>query len=424
MLTAIVGINWGDEGKGRIVDLLSENYGVVCRYQGGNNAGHTVVNEKGKFILNLLPSGILRDDTVNVMGPGMVIDIEHLYGEVKRLRDAGIEITPKHLKISDRATICMPYHKMQDCLEEDRLADKKFGSTRRGIAPVYADKYMKKTIRMGDLLHFAEIEAKLPGIIEWKNLTIVGGYNAQPIKTEDMLEWLKTYGLPFADYVCDTNEFLNEAIAEGKNVMFEAQLGALRDIDFGIYPYTSSSTTLAAYAPIGSGIPSKKLDNTVGIMKAYSSCVGEGPFTCELFGEEGKALRDAGGEYGAATGRPRRVGGFDVVASRYGIEMQGADEIALTKLDVLSYLDKIPVCVAYEVNGVRTDKFPTGKALADAKPVYIYLDGWKEDISKVRNYADLPTNAQKYIDFIRDTLGCNIKYVSVGAARDEYFVMD
>ena len=424
MLTAIVGINWGDEGKGRIVDLLSENYGVVCRYQGGNNAGHTVVNEKGKFILNLLPSGILRDDTVNVMGPGMVIDVEHLYGEVKRLRDAGIEITPKHLKISDRATICMPYHKMQDCLEEDRLADKKFGSTRRGIAPVYADKYMKKTVRMGDLLHFAEIEAKLPGIIEWKNLTIVGGYNAQPIKTEDMLEWLKTYGLPFADYVCDTNEFLNEAIAEGKNVMFEAQLGALRDIDFGIYPYTSSSTTLAAYAPIGSGIPSKKLDNTVGIMKAYSSCVGEGPFTCELFGEEGKALRDAGGEYGAATGRPRRVGGFDVVASRYGIEMQGADEIALTKLDVLSYLDKIPVCVAYEVNGVRTDKFPTGKALADAKPVYIYLDGWKEDISKVRNYADLPTNAQKYIDFIRDTLGCNIKYVSVGAARDEYFVMD
>ena len=424
MLTAIVGINWGDEGKGRIVDLLSENYGVVCRYQGGNNAGHTVVNEKGKFILNLLPSGILRDDTVNVMGPGMVIDVEHLYGEVKRLRDAGIEITPKHLKISDRATICMPYHKMQDCLEEDRLADKKFGSTRRGIAPVYADKYMKKTIRMGDLLHFAEIEAKLPGIIEWKNLTIVGGYNAQPVKTEDMLEWLKTYGLPFADYVCDTNEFLNNAIAEGKNVMFEAQLGALRDIDFGIYPYTSSSTTLAAYAPIGSGIPSKKLDNTVGIMKAYSSCVGEGPFTCELFGEEGKALRDAGGEYGAATGRPRRVGGFDVVASRYGIEMQGADEIALTKLDVLSYLDKIPVCVAYEVNGVRTDKFPTGKALADAKPVYIYLDGWKEDISKVRNYADLPLNAQKYIDFIRDTLGCNIKYVSVGAARDEYFVMD
>lgn len=424
MLTAIVGINWGDEGKGRIVDLLSENYGVVCRYQGGNNAGHTVVNEKGKFILNLLPSGILRDDTVNVMGPGMVIDVEHLYGEVKRLRDAGIEITPKHLKISDRATICMPYHKMQDCLEEDRLADKKFGSTRRGIAPVYADKYMKKTIRMGDLLHFDEIEAKLPGIIEWKNLTIVGGYNAQPVKTEDMLEWLKTYGLPFADYVCDTNEFLNNAIAEGKNVMFEAQLGALRDIDFGIYPYTSSSTTLAAYAPIGSGIPSKKLDNTVGIMKAYSSCVGEGPFTCELFGEEGKALRDAGGEYGAATGRPRRVGGFDVVASRYGIEMQGADEIALTKLDVLSYLDKIPVCVAYEVNGVRTDKFPTGKALADAKPVYIYLDGWKEDISKVRSYADLPLNAQKYIDFIRDTLGCNIKYVSVGAARDEYFIMD
>lgn len=424
MLTAIVGINWGDEGKGRIVDLLSENYEVVCRYQGGNNAGHTVVNERGKFILNLLPSGILRENTVNVMGPGMVIDLEHLYGEVKRLRDAGIEITPEHLKISDRATICMPYHKMLDCLEEDRLADKKFGSTRRGIAPVYADKYMKKTIRMGDLLHFNEIEEKLPGIIEWKNLTVVGGYGAEPLKVEEQLAWLKEYGLPFADYVCDTNAFLNEAIDAGKNVMFEAQLGALRDIDFGIYPYTSSSTTLAAYAPIGSGIPAKKLDNTVGIMKAYSSCVGEGPFTCELFGEEGKALRDAGGEYGAATGRPRRVGGFDVVASRYGIEAQGADEIALTKLDVLSYLDKIPVCVAYEVDGVRVDKFPMGAALAKAKPVYIYLDGWKEDVSKCRSFGELPANAQKYVAFIRDTLGCNIKYVSVGAARDEYFIIE
>ena len=423
MLTAIVGINWGDEGKGRIVDLLSENYGVVCRYQGGNNAGHTVVNEKGKFILNLLPSGILRDDTVNVMGPGMVIDLEHLFNEVKRLKDAGIDITPKHLKISDRATVCMPYHKMLDCLEEDRLADKKFGSTRRGIAPVYADKYMKKTIRMGDLLHFNEIEEKLPGIVEWKNLTVEGGYKAEPVKTEDMLEWLRTYGLPFVDYICDTGEFLNKEIAEGKNVMFEAQLGALRDIDFGIYPYTSSSTTLAAYAPIGSGIPSKKLTNTVGIMKAYSSCVGEGPFTCELFGGEGKALRDAGGEYGAATGRPRRVGGFDVVASRYGIEMQGADEIALTKLDVLSYLDKIPVCVAYEVDGKRTDRFPSGAALKNAKPVYIYLDGWKEDISKCRSFEALPVNAQKYVAFIRDTLGCNIKYVSVGAAREEYFEM-
>ena len=373
MLTAIVGTNWGDEGKGRMVDLLSARYDIVARYQGGNNAGHTVVNEKGKFILNLLPSGILRDETVNVMGPGMVIDIEHLTKEIQTLRDKGIDITPKHLVISDRATICMPYHKMMDILEEERLADKKFGSTRRGIAPVYADKYMKKTVRMGDLLHPE-----------------------------------------------DTTTYLTEAIKEGKSVMFEAQLGALRDIDFGIYPYTSSSSTIAAYAPIGAGIPAQKLDEVVGIMKAYSSCVGEGPFTCELFGEEGDALREAGGEYGAATGRPRRVGGFDVVASRYGAMMQGATAIALTKLDVLSYLKKIPVCVKYDVDGKQVDNFPVGDALAKAKPVYEYVDGWNEDISGCRKFEDLPVNAQKYVEMIEKAVGCPIKYVSVGAGRDEY----
>ena len=317
MLTAIVGINWGDEGKGRMVDLLSSEYDVVCRYQGGNNAGHTVINDKGKFILNLLPSGILRRETVNVMGPGMVVDLKHLYGETARLREKGIEITPENLKISDKATICMPYHVLLDCLEEDRLKDKKFGSTRRGIAPVYADKYMKKTLRMGDLLHFEAAKAKLKDIIEWKNLTVVGGYKSAPIDFDEMVEWLETYALPFKDYVCDTTDFLTSAIDAGKSVMFEAQLGALRDIDFGIYPYTSSSSTIAGYATIGSGIPGKRLDEVVGIMKAYSTCVGEGPFTCEMFGDEAEELRKAGGEYGAATGRPRRVGGFDVVASTH-----------------------------------------------------------------------------------------------------------
>lgn len=423
MLTAIVGINWGDEGKGRMVDLLSRDYDIVVRYQGGNNAGHTVINDKGKFVLNLLPSGILRKDTVNVMGPGMVIDVEHLFGEVKKLREGGIEITPENLKISDRATICMPYHKLLDCLEEDRLGDAKFGSTRRGIAPVYADKYMKKSIRMGDLLHMDYVKKRLPGIVEWKNLTVSNGYGAQAVKTEDMLSWLEEFGLPFKDYICDTTKYLKEADEGGKSVMFEAQLGALRDIDFGIYPYTSSSSTIAAYAPVGSGMPFRKLDKTVGIMKAYSSCVGEGPFTCELFDESGDRLREAGGEYGAATGRPRRVGGFDVPASKYGILCQGADEIALTKLDVLSYLDKIPVCTKYIADGEETEDFPMGEALTNAKPVYEYLDGWKSDISGCRSFDELPENAQKYIRYIEEKTQCKIKYVSVGAEREQYMVL-
>ena len=423
MFTAIVGINWGDEGKGRMVDLLSSDYDIVCRYQGGNNAGHTVINPRGKFILNLLPSGILRDETVNVMGPGMVIDVEHLFHEVERLRQAGIEITPKHLKISDRATICMPYHKLLDILEEDRLGDAKFGSTRRGIAPVYADKYMKKALRMGDLLHMDDVAKRLPALLEWKNLTVEKGYGHQALVAETIMEWLTTYGLPFKEYICDTTAFFAKAAEEGKSVLFEAQLGVLRDIDFGIYPYTSSSSTIAAYAPIGAGIPSKKLDQTIGIMKAYSSCVGEGPFTCELFGEEAEALRQAGGEYGAATGRPRRVGGFDIPASRYGVLMQGADIVALTKLDVLSYLPKIPVCVAYEVNGERTESFPTGVALACAKPVYEYMDGWMQDISGCRRFEDLPENAQKYVRYIEKATKCKIAYVSVGAERDAYITM-
>lgn len=420
MLTAIVGINWGDEGKGRMVDLFASDYDVVLRYQGGNNAGHTVINHKGKFILNLLPSGILSETTVNVMGNGMVIDIQHLVEEIGRLTEKGIKITPDNLKISDKAVICMPYHKLLDCLEEDRLGDAKFGSTRRGIAPVYSDKYMKKAIRMGDLLNPEELKKKLEPIVEWKNLTVHEGYKHEALDADEMFNWLMTYGEKLIPHITDTIVYLNKAHKEGKKIMFEAQLGALRDIDFGIYPYTSSSSTIAAYAPIGAGVPNLKLDKTIGIIKAYSSCVGEGPFTCELFGKEGDELREAGGEYGAATGRPRRVGGFDVVASRYGTLVQGATSLALTKLDILSSYEKIPVCVAYEVDGEIVHDFPIGVKLRDAKPVYDYVDGWNCDISNCRKVEDLPENALKYIKYIEEKMECPIEYVSVGAEREAY----
>ena len=423
MLTAIVGINWGDEGKGRMVDLVSSDYDVVVRYQGGNNAGHTVVNHLGKFILNLIPSGILRPEVVNVMGNGMVIDMQHLVGEMKRLTDAGVKITPENLKISERAVICMPYHVRQDCLEEDRLGDAKYGSTRRGIAPVYGDKYLKKIITMGDLFYPESLKKRIKSIVEWKNLFIEKAYGSTKIDVEDIMDWLREYGDKLKPFVCNTGKYLDECVKAGKKIVFEAQLGALRDIDFGINPYTSSSNTIAAYAPIGAGIPKYKLDNVFGIMKAYSSCVGEGPFTVELFGEEAEDLRKAGAEYGAATGRPRRVGPFDVVASKYGVEMQGADELALTKLDVLSYLDKIPVCVAYDIDGEKTTEFPRGERLDKAKPVIEYLDGWKCDISGCKKVSDLPKAAFDYIKYIEKAVGCPITYVSVGAEREQYVVM-
>ena len=381
MLTAITGINWGDEGKGRMVDLLSQDYDVVVRYQGGNNAGHTVVNHLGKFILNLLPSGILRPEVVNVMGNGMVIDLEHLCGEMKRLTDAGVSISPANLKISDKAVICMPYHKLLDCLEEDRLGD------------------------------------------AWKNLTITGVYGAPAVSFDEMWDWLQKFGGQVKDYICDAGLYLDAAEKSGKKILFEAQLGALRDIDFGIYPYTSSSSSISAYAPVGAGIPNHKLSLSIGIMKAYSTCVGEGPFTAELFGEEAEELRKAGGEYGAATGRPRRVGGFDVPASRYGVRVQGADELAVTKLDVLSYMDKIPVCVAYDVNGRRVEEFPTGADLNAAKPIYEYFPGWHCDISSCRKPEDLPIEALDYIRYLEKAVGCPVKYVSVGAEREEYLTL-
>ena len=419
MLTAIVGINWGDEGKGRMVDLLSEGYDIICRYQGGNNAGHTVVNEKGKFILNLLPSGILRDGVVNVMGNGLVIDLEHLCGEIDRLLEKGIKVTPENLKISDKAFICLPYHKQLDILEEDRLGDQKYGSTKRGISPVYGDKYMKKGLRMLDLLTLDTLEQKLARIISWKNLTIKS-YNAEELNRTSIFSWLREYSKRLVPFITDISEYLNNSINSGKKVLFEAQLGALRDIDYGIYPYTTSSQTLAAYAPIGAGIPGKKLDNVIGVMKAYSSCVGEGPFAVEMLGDDGIALREAGAEYGAATGRPRRVGAFDVPASRFGVMTQGANEIALTKLDVLSYMDKIPVCVAYEIDGEKHERFPSGDKLTRARPVFEYLDGFKTDVSKCRKADDLPKAAVKYIRYIEKAVGCPIRYVSVGAGRDEY----
>lgn len=424
MLTAIVGINWGDEGKGRMVDLLSSHYDIVARYQGGNNAGHTVINHLGKFVLNLLPSGILRPEVVNVMGTGMVIDLQHLCGEIGRLREAGVKVSPENLKISDRAIICLPYHVRQDCLEEDRLGDAKYGSTRRGIAPVYGDKYLKKCIRMGDLLYPETTRKRLEGIVDWKNIMIHKGYGADTVTLESILEWLKTYGDPLKDHICDTGAYLTQALEDGRSVMFEAQLGALRDIDYGIYPFTSSSSTIAAYAPIGAGIPGRKLDRTIGIMKAYSTCVGEGPFTAELFGEAAERLRAAGGEYGAATGRPRRVGPFDAVASRYGVRVQGADELALTKLDILSYLDRIPVCTKYEVNGTVTEDFPFGDLLNTAKPVVEYLPGWHRDISSCRRKEDLPREALRYIAYLEDAVGCPISYVSVGADRDACIKMN
>ena len=426
MLTSICGINWGDEGKGRMVDLLSRDYDIVCRYQGGNNAGHTVINDKGRFILNLLPSGILREDVVCVMGPGMVIDIKHLCGEIANLRKAGIAISPANLKISDKAIITMPYNVLQDVMEEDRLTKatgKPYGSTRRGIAPIYADKYLKKAFRMGELLNPGLMYKRLPDIVDWKNMTIKA-YGFEPIKAEDMIAYLEEYGAPLRDYIIDTGLYLNRANNEGKKIMFEAQLGALRDIDYGIVPYTSSSSTIAAYAPIGAGVPNLKLDKSIGIMKAYSSCVGAGPFTCEYFGEKADRLRELGGEYGAATGRPRRVGPFDVVASRYGIMCQGADEIALTKLDILSDYDEIEICTHYELDGKILDDFPFTDVLDQCKPVFEKVKGWHCDISACRKAEDLPAEALDYIRLLEKLCGCKIKYVSVGAERDACIVMD
>ena len=375
---AIVGINWGDEGKGRMVDLLTQDYDVVVRYQGGGNAGHTVVNELGKFALHLLPSGIFRKGVVNILGNGVAMDCENLWIEMQDVMSQGVELTPENLMISDRASLLLPWHRDLDSLEEARLAD----------------------------------------ILEWKNLTLDRVYGAKTYTLDEVMAWIDDFGAKIRPYVCDTGAFLRKAQAEGKSILFEAQLGALRDLDYGIYPYTTSSNTLACFAPVGSGLPSARIDEVVGVVKAYSSCVGEGPFPCEWFGPDAEKLREAGAEYGAKTGRPRRVGPIDIVATRYGVQMQSATNIALTKMDVLSYMDKIPVCVRYEVNGVETDEFPFPTLQNIAKPVIEYLDGWMCDISKITEWDELPEAAQRYVEYVEQAIGCHIGYVSVGPERD------
>ena len=418
----VVGINWGDEGKGRMVDLLTEEYDIVCRYQGGGNAGHTVINDKGTFALHLLPSGILREGVVNILGNGVAVDPENLLSEMEAVRSNGVAITPDNLKISDRASILLPWHRELDGLEEERLKDKKYGSTKQGIAPFYSDKYQKKTILAGELNYPEELREHLKDLLEWKNLTLTKVYNARPYTMEMIEEWLNNYCEKIKPYVVDTTLYLTEAQKNGKKIMFEAQLGSLRDLDYGIHPYTTSSNTIAAYAPIGSGFPGAKLDKIVGVVKAYSTCVGEGPFVSEMFGPEADKLREEGHEYGAKTGRPRRVGALDLIATRYGVEVQAATEIAITKLDVLSYMDKIPVCTCYELDGKKVERFPFPTALKNCKPVIEYFDGWKTDISKITKWEELPENARKYVEYIEKEIGCYIKYVSVGPERDSIIV--
>ncbi|MCI8400412.1 MAG: adenylosuccinate synthase [Oscillibacter sp.] len=419
---AIVGINWGDEGKGRMVDLVTEGYDVVVRYQGGGNAGHTVINEKGKFALHLLPSGIFRAGVVNVLGNGVALDCESLWTEIQDVAAKGVSVTPENLKISDRASLLLPWHRELDGLEEARLADKKYGSTKQGIAPFYSDKYQKKTVMAGELLYPERLRAHLADLLEWKNLTLERVYGAEPWTMERLMAWVADYGEKIKPYLCDTGAFLRQAQADGKNILFEAQLGALRDLDFGIYPYTTSSNAVAAYAPVGSGLPSAKLDEIIGVVKAYSSCVGEGPFTCEWSGEKADKLREAGAEYGAKTGRPRRVGPIDLVATRYGVQCQGATNIALTKLDVLSYMTEIPICARYEVDGHQTDAFPFPALLPEAKPIETTMPGWNCDISSARKWEDLPEAAQKYVEYIEREIGCHIGYVSVGPEREAIIV--
>lgn len=415
---AIVGINWGDEGKGRMVDLLTRDFDVVVRYQGGGNAGHTVINSYGKFALHLLPSGIFRPGVVNILGNGVAMDPENLWKEMEQVTSKGVALTPENLKISERASLLMPWHRVLDGLEEARLKDKKYGSTKQGIAPFYSDKYQKKTILAGELLYPEHLKSHLQDLLEWKNLTLTGVYGAPAVTMEELEQWLDNYCEKIKPFICDSGAFLAQAQKEGKKILFEAQLGALRDLDYGIYPYTTSSNAIAAYAPVGSGLPGVKLEEVVGVVKAYSTCVGEGPFVCELFGEEAERLRQVGGEYGAKTGRPRRVGPVDIVATRYGVEVQGATNIALTKMDVLSYMEKIPVCSRYTLDGQPTDRFPFPVLLNQAKPVIEYLEGWKCDISGVRTWEDLPQAAKDYVLYLEEKIGCHIGYVSVGPERD------
>ncbi|NCC77706.1 MAG: adenylosuccinate synthase, partial [Clostridia bacterium] len=420
MVKAIVGGNWGDEGKGKITDMFAGDADVVIRYQGGANAGHTIINHYGKFALHLLPSGVFNTHTVNIIANGVALNIPSLIKEIKHVREGGVP--GPNLLISDRCQIVMPYHILLDQYEEERLSDRQFGSTKSGIAPFYSDKYAKIGFQVSELYDEAYLRDKLEQVLTVKNLLFKHLYNKPELSVDElfaqMIEWRNTID----PYVTDTVEYLQKALAEGKKILLEGQLGALKDPDFGIYPMTTSSSTLAGYGAVGAGIPPYEIKEIVVVTKAYSSAVGAGAFVSEIFGDEAHEMRQRGGdagEYGATTGRPRRMGWFDCVATRYGCQVQGATAVAFTAIDCLSYLDEIPVCVGYEIDGEVTQAFPATTKLHRAKPVLKTLKGWKVPIRGITEFDKLPREAQDYVLFIEKELGFPIKYVSNGPRREE-----
>ena len=420
MITAVVGANWGDEGKGKITDMLGEESDIIVRFQGGSNAGHTIVNDYGKFALHILPSGVFYDHTTSIIGNGVALNIPDLFREINDIMEKGVP-EPKIL-VSDRAQIVMPYHILFDQYEEERLAGKSFGSTKSGIAPFYSDKYAKIGVQVSELFDETKLREKLENISVQKNILLEHLYHKPAIDIDQTMETLKQYREMVEPYVCDVSAYLYQARKEGKRILLEGQLGSLKDPDHGIYPMVTSSSTLAAYGAIGAGIPPYEIQKIVTVVKAYSSAVGAGEFVSEIFGDEADELRRRGGdggEYGATTGRPRRMGWFDAVASRYGCRIQGATEVALTVLDVLGYPVELPVCVGYEIDGKITKDFPTTIDLPKAKPVYEVLPGWKEDIRGITEYDKLPENCRKYIEFIEKELGVPVKMVSNGPGRHE-----
>ncbi len=420
MVRAIVGANWGDEGKGKITDMLAKESDIIVRFQGGSNAGHTIINNYGKFALHLLPSGVFYRHTTSVIGNGVALNIPYLFKEIQSLVDRGVP-KPKIL-VSDRAQILMPYHILFDAYEEERLAGKSFGSTKSGIAPFYSDKYAKIGFQVSELFDEVALKDKLSRVCEVKNIMLEHLYHKPLLDADELFQTMMEYRDMVAPYVCDVSKYLYEAIKEGKNILLEGQLGSLKDPDHGIYPMVTSSSTLAAYGAIGAGIPPYEIKNITTVVKAYSSAVGAGAFVSEIFGDEADELRRRGGdggEFGATTGRPRRMGWFDAVATRYGCRIQGATEVALTVLDVLGYLDELPICIGYEIDGEVTKDFPTTAKLEKAKPVYTKLPGWKCDIRGIRKYEELPENCRNYIEFIEKEIGVPIKMVSNGPGRDD-----
>ena len=420
MVTAVVGANWGDEGKGKITDVLASEADIVIRFQGGANAGHTIKNHYGKFALHTLPSGVFHQNVVNVIGNGVALSADRVAEELKDIMSRGVP-APK-LMISDRAQLVMAYHVLFDTLEEARLAGKSFGSTKSGIAPFYSDKYAKTGIQVAELEDLDALREKVDGILLKKNIMLKHLYHHEELKTDEIMEELRRYKEEIWPYVGDTSGFLYEALKEGKKVLLEGQLGTMKDPDHGIYPMVTSSSTLAGYGAVGAGLPPYEIKKIIAVTKAYSSAVGAGEFVSEIFGDEAEELRRRGGdggEYGATTGRPRRVGFYDVVASKYGCRLQGATDVALTVLDVLGYLDEIPVCTAYEIDGNITTEFPTTGALMRAKPVWTTLPGWKCDITGIRRYEELPENCRRYIEFIEEQIGFPVTIVSNGPGRDD-----